>query len=171
MQTEYLHAYWRMPYIKEPNEQPSQKRSNPFPAIAESEDEETSLLLYRSATSFIVMNKFPYNAGHLLVVPYREAADIEDLNEEEYQDLSNTVRKAKKLLRLALQPDGFNIGYNIGAPAGAGIPQHVHCHIVPRWTGDTNFMPVIGNTKVLPEAMKTMWRNLRSHISQIEDSP
>jgi len=169
MQTEYLHAYWRMPYIKEPKKQPDSKRRNPFLSLADSNDHKADLLIYKSPSSFIVMNKFPYNAGHLLVLPRREVGDIEDLNSKEYLDLNETVRKAKKLLRLALQPNGFNIGYNLGSAAGAGIPQHLHCHIVPRWDGDTNLMPVIGNTKVLPEAMEVMWEKLRSFVHEIED--
>jgi len=113
------------------------------------------------------MNKFPYNAGHLLCIPYREVGDLEDLEPAEYADLCQTVLKGKKLLRLALQPDAFNIGYNLGASAGAGIPGHLHCHIVPRWSGDNNFMPVLSNTRVLPEAMDAMWDRLHQFVPEI----
>lgn len=157
-----------MPYIKEPSEKGA-RRGNPFLEIPQTLDPKADLLLYKGAHSFIVMNKFPYNAGHLLCIPYREVGDLEDLSTAEYQDLCSTVLKGKKLLRLALRPDAFNIGYNLGASAGAGIPGHLHCHIVPRWSGDTNFMPVISDTRVLPEAMAAMWERLHQFVPQIED--
>ncbi len=168
MPHEYLHAHWRMPYIKEPSET-GEKRGNPFLTIPHSEDPRKALLLYKGPESFLVMNKFPYNAGHLLCLPYREVGDLEDLTSEEYADLCQTVLKGKKLLRLALSPDSFNIGYNLGAAAGAGIPGHLHCHIVPRWSGDNNFMPVIAGTRVLPEAMDAMWERLHQFVPQIND--
>ena len=167
MAYQYLHAHWRMPYIKEPAETGGPRR-NPFREIPEAEDPKEALLLYRAPRSYLAMNKFPYNAGHLLAVPYREVGDLEDLGDDEYADLGETTRKGKKLLRLALSPDGFNIGYNLGAPAGAGIPEHLHCHIVPRWAGDTNFMPVIADTRVLPEAMAAMWDRLNEFVPRIE---
>ncbi len=167
MPYEYLHAHWRMPYIKEPS-QTGEMRGNPFREIPTTDNPKEALLLYKGPKSFIVMNKFPYNAGHLLCLPYREVGDLEDLEDNEYTDLCQTVLKGKKLLRLALQPDAFNIGYNLGAPAGAGIPGHLHCHIVPRWSGDTNFMPVVADTRVLPEAMSAMWERLHQFVPQIE---
>lgn len=168
MPPEYLHAHWRMPYIKAPKKKEHGERENPFLSIPHSKDPKAALLLYKGSESYLVMNKFPYNAGHLLALPYREAGDIEDLSESEFDDLNQTVRKGKKLLRLALNPDGFNIGYNLGAAAGAGIPGHLHCHLVPRWSGDTNFMPVIGSTRVLPEAMEAMWERLHAFVPEIE---
>lgn len=169
MPYEYLNAHWRMPYIKEPSQPKGEKRRNPFLDIPNAENAKEALLLYKGPTSYIVMNKFPYNAGHLLCIPYREVGDLEDLEPGEYADLGQTILKGKKLLRLALQPDAFNIGYNLGASAGAGIPGHLHCHIVPRWSGDTNFMPVIADTRVLPEAMAAMWERLNQFVPQIED--
>ena len=168
MPYETLHAHWRMPYIKEPSDT-GRDRANPFLSIPQTDDPKRDLLLYKGPESFIVMNKFPYNAGHLLCIPYREVGDIEALEDSEYADLCQTVLKGKKLLRLALNPDGFNIGYNLGASAGAGIPGHLHCHIVPRWAGDTNFMPVVSDTRVLPEAMANMWDRLHEFVPQIED--
>jgi len=169
MAHEFLHAHWRMPYIKAPDRTDGEPRKNPFLEIPEAGDPRAALLIYKSAESYLVMNKFPYNAGHLLAVPYREVGDLEDLNEDEHADLCAVIRKGKKLLRLALSPDGFNIGYNLGSAAGAGIPGHLHCHIVPRWSGDTNFMPVIGDTRVLPEAMEAMWDRLNSFVDRIAD--
>lgn len=170
MAYDYLHAHWRMPYIKEPAETGSPRR-NPFVGVLSAEDPKSVLLIHKGPLSFLVMNKYPYNAGHLLALPNRETGDIEDLSEQEYADLFRTIRKAKKLLRLTLSPDGFNIGFNLGAPAGAGIPGHLHCHIVPRWSGDTNFMPVVSGTRVLPQALETLWEQLRERVSEIEDEP
>ena len=106
------------------------------------------------------MNKFPYNCGHLLVIPLREVADISDLTAEERVEFFDAIIKAKDILKRAINPDAFNVGFNLGAKAGAGIPQHLHCHVVPRWDGDTNFMPVISDTRVLPEAMDSLWERL-----------
>jgi len=168
MPHDYLHAHWRMPYIKEPA-RTGEERRNPFPDILATDDPKKSLLLFKTERSFVVMNKFPYNAGHLLVLPKREVGDLEDLTDEEQTDLFGTILKAKKLLRLGLSPDGFNIGFNLGGPAGAGIPSHLHGHVVPRWSGDTNFMPVIAGARVLPEALESLWERLHSILPDLED--
>ena len=165
-----LHAYWRMPYIKAPKPRDDSGKSggNPFAEMAKSDDFKKYRILWKGKYSFIVMNKFPYNCGHLLVLPLREVGgemdDIELLEGEEKTEFFDAVIRAKKILRLALKPDAFNVGFNLGAKAGAGIPQHLHCHIVPRWDGDTNFMPVIADTRVLPEAMDTLWERLREFV-------
>lgn len=161
---ERLHAYWRMPYITAPKQsekQSSAERENPFTAIPNSDDPRREGLLLLGEHNYIVMNRFPYNAGHLLVVTRREVGDISLLTDEERHEHFDFVIEGKRILTEALQPDGFNIGYNLGSAAGAGIPKHLHCHIVPRWSGDTNFMPVIANTRVLPEAMDAMWQRLK----------
>lgn len=159
-----------MPYIAAPRPE-KDRRQNPFTSIPDDPDERRSLLLHRGNHCYIVLNRFPYNAGHLLVIPYREVGDIEDLGTEEYEDLNQTVLLGKRLLRLALRPDGFNIGYNLGSAAGAGIPGHLHCHIVPRWSGDTNFMPVVADTRVLPDAMEHMWDRLRDVLPEALKTP
>ncbi len=165
MAFENLHAYWRMPYIAAPK--PDQgRRENPFTEIPNDPDERRSLLIHRAGLSYVVMNRFPYNAGHLLIIPFREVGDIEDLTSAEYDDLNRSILLGKRLLRLALRPDGFNIGFNLGSAAGAGIPRHLHCHIVPRWSGDTNFMPVVADTRVLPDAMENMWDRLRAVLPE-----
>lgn len=166
MSSHYLHAYWRMPYIESPREEGGGKR-NPFREMWHCADERAALLVFRSAHSFVVLNKFPYNAGHLLVLPRREVGDPEELSAEEYADLMGAVLRAKKLLRLSMAPDGFNVGFNIGSAAGAGIPGHLHAHIVPRWSGDTNFMPVIGGARVLPQALEELWQKLRNHLQEV----
>ncbi|MGF1531634.1 MAG: HIT domain-containing protein [Puniceicoccaceae bacterium] len=169
MAFENLHAHWRMPYVAAPS---SAKEEKPhlFASIPEELDERSSLLIHRGSLSYLVMNRYPYNAGHLLAVPYREVPDLEDLSPAEFTDLHQTILFGKKLLRHALAPHGFNIGYNLGSAAGAGIPRHLHCHIVPRWNGDTNFMPVVADTRVLPIAMESMWEVLRKALPEITNS-
>ncbi len=160
-----LHSYWRIPYIEAPKTDSKVKGDfNPFLEMAKSDDLKTHHILWRGKYSFIVMNKFPYNCGHLLVLPLREIADIELLDENEKIEFFNAIIKGKRILKLAMKPDAFNVGFNLGEKAGAGIPKHLHCHIVPRWDGDTNFMPVIANTRVLPQAMDTLWEKLMKFV-------
>ena len=154
---EYLHAYWRMAYIK------AEKRGNPFTELAAMDDKE-ALILYRGEHNFIVLNKFPYTAGHLLILPFREVAELEDLRENEFTEHMRLIIKAKDMLKKGIDPHGYNVGYNFGIAAGAGIPSHLHCHIVPRWQGDGNFMPVLGQTRVLPAALEEMWERLRECV-------
>jgi ATP adenylyltransferase len=157
---ESLHAYWRMPYILAPKS--DSQPSNPFTQLPDQDDAESFILL-RGDHNYTVLNRYPYNAGHLLVVPYREVAALSELTAGERHEHIDAVTEAQALLTRALKPDGFNTGYNFGSAAGAGIPRHLHCHIVPRWNGDTNFMPVIGNTRVLPDALQSMWERLRKY--------
>ena len=165
LKMENLHAYWRMPYIKAPKERDDtgQKGGNPFLEMGKTDDFRKFHILWRGKHSFIVMNKFPYNVGHLLVLPIREVADLEALEGEEKAEFFDAIIRAKRILRKAVGPDGYNVGFNLGSKAGAGIPQHLHCHVVPRWDGDTNFMPVISNTRVLPEAIDSLWETLVKH--------
>ena len=156
-----LHAYWRMPYILASKGE--RKSDNPFIEIAQSNDDAADYILKRGAHTFIVMNRYPYNAGHLLIVPNREVAALEGLRPPERYELMDMIIEAQSILTRALQPDGFNTGFNFGQAGGAGIPKHLHCHVVPRWAGDTNFMPVISNTRVIPDAMDAMWSRLREH--------
>ncbi|MFW6218095.1 MAG: HIT family protein [Verrucomicrobiota bacterium] len=153
-----LHAYWRMPYILAPKN--PDDGGNPFARIPQTKDDRSEYLLYRGKHGYILMNRYPYNAGHLLVLPYREVAALEDLEREERHELMDLIVKAQRLLTRALKPDGFNTGFNFGKAAGAGVPRHLHCHVVPRWDGDTNFMPVIGDTRVLPDSLDAMWERL-----------
>jgi ATP adenylyltransferase len=159
---ERLHAYWRMPYILAPKK--PEDCGNPFTQITQSGDDAKEYILHRGRWNYIVMNRYPYNAGHLLVLPLREVAELEDLTMEERHELMDLILKAQQILSRALCPDGFNTGFNFGNAAGAGIPCHLHCHVVPRWEGDTNFMPVIANTRVLPESMDAMWTRLSAFV-------
>ena len=161
---ERLHAYWRMPYILATK---NSDKENPFTKIPQTEDDKKEYLLYRGKWNYIVMNRYPYNAGHLLVLPFREVGELEGLEPKERHELMDLIVKAQQILTRALNPDGFNVGFNFGKAAGAGIPCHLHCHVVPRWNGDTNFMPVIGNTRVLPDSMDSMWERLHACTEEV----
>ena len=119
----------------------------------------------RDRSCFALLNRYPYNGGHLLVVPYKQAPDLNGLTDEEMADLFKLTRRCQNALTKIMQPDGFNIGINVGRAAGAGIVEHVHVHVVPRWSGDSNFMPVIANTTVLPEALTEVAARLRAALA------
>jgi ATP adenylyltransferase len=127
------------------------------PRLSESE----SLIVFAGVTCYVVLNKYPYNNGHLMVVPYRHADSLTLLDAAEMQELGLLTQRSEAALREAYQPQGINIGINLGRPAGAGILEHLHVHAVPRWTGDSNFMTVIGETRVLPEDLASTARRLR----------
>ena len=126
---------------------------------AESRDRE-NFILYRGRRAFIMLNAFPYNNGHLLVVPYAHVPALDDLDEETAGELMVLVQRGIRALRKLMAPNGFNVGANIGQSAGAGIADHVHVHVVPRWTGDTNFMPVVGSVRMVPELLETTYDRL-----------
>ncbi len=153
---EHLHAYWRMEYIEAPRAPEGGDIFAELPALG---DDPRALIVHRSARSYLVLNRFPYNAGHLLAVPFRAVTDLTELDAAERTDLMDEIILAKELLGAALKPTGFNLGFNLGSAAGGSIP-HLHAHIVPRWSGDTNFMPVIGRTRVLPQSLDAMYRRL-----------
>ena len=155
---EHLHAYWRMEYIEVPREEKGKDLFVKLPGL--NKDKET-YIIHRSSVSYLILNRFPYNAGHLLAIPYRQVANLKDLTSEERTDLFDLTILGQEILQNALNPNGFNIGLNLGSAGGAGIPDHLHFHIVPRWDGDTNFMPVIGKTRVLPQSLDAMWSRLR----------
>jgi ATP adenylyltransferase len=161
---EQLHAYWRMEYIEAPRYPAAMKR--PFSELPELGDDRAALIVHRSTLSYLVLNRFPYNPGHLLAVPFREIVDLEALTVAERSDLMEAIVFGKRLLGSALKPDGFNVGFNLGSAAGGSIP-HLHAHIVPRWNGDTNFMPVIGQTRTLPQALESTWERLTAAAKEL----
>ena len=112
------------------------------------------LIVHAGNLAYATLNLYPYNNGHLMILPYRHVADLTDLKHDESVELISLLIESRRVLQTALRPEGFNIGMNIGRSAGAGIPEHLHFHMVPRWVGDTNFMPVVGDTKVLPESLE-----------------
>jgi ATP adenylyltransferase len=143
---EHLFSPWRLDYIT--GEKPS---GCVFCMRGEASDPPDPLVVFRGTTCYIVLNKFPYNNGHLLIVPYRHTPSLSTLTSEELQEMAVLTQRSELALREAYNPEGINVGINLGKPAGAGIAEHVHIHAVPRWNGDTNFMTVFGDTRVLPE--------------------
>jgi len=123
-------------------------------------------ILFRGAENFVILNSYPYNPGHLMVAPYRHLATLEALTNEELFEHFDLVRKSVKVLIEAYKPAGFNIGMNLGRVAGAGVEDHIHTHVVPRWGGDTNFMPVLSDTKVVPEALAATYAKLREKMTE-----
>lgn len=155
-----LWAPWRMNYILV-----KEKKGCIFcQNLKEGRDEE-NLILHRGRHAFIMMNLFPYNSGHLLVIPKRHTVDLEHLSYLEFKELFFLLRVSVLALKTSLLPQGFNIGVNIGEVGGAG-EEHVHFHIVPRWKGDTNFMPILSETKVIPEHLETTYQKLRSALQK-----
>lgn len=160
---EALHAPWRIEYILAPKPPPGGE--SVFTRIAQSSDDEANLVVARGRTCYVVLNNYPYTGGHLMVVPYRQVADVTELTDEESLELMHLTQRCLRALRATMKPAGFNLGINLGAAAGAGIEEHLHLHIVPRWAGDTNFMAVIAGTTVLPEALREVAGRLREALA------
>ena len=166
-QMHQLHAYWRMSYIETPKSSGDARLFTELPALG---DDRAACILHRSRRSYLVLNKFPYNPGHLLAVPFRAVADLAELTRAERADLMEIITLGKEVLRAAVKPDGFNIGFNLGSTAGGSIA-HLHAHIVPRWNGDNNFMPVIGQTRILPQALAATYDRLRAALPGVLGAP
>ena len=159
---EPLHAPWRIEYILAPKQQLDQSL---FTRIAQSVDDETNLVIVRDRTCYAVLNRYPYNGGHLMIVPYKQTHDLNGLTDEELADLWKLTRRCVNALTQLIKPDGFNLGINLGKAAGAGITNHLHIHVVPRWQGDTSFMPVIAKTSVVPQALNELAAQLRAVLA------
>src|SRR5436190_11168556 len=157
-----LHAPWRIEYILAPK---SSLAESLFTVIAQSSDDEANYVIARDRTCYALLNTYPYTGGHLMIVPYKQTPDFNSLTEQEMTDLLLLTRSCQNALTKVMKPDGFNIGVNLGKVAGAGIREHLHVHVVPRWEGDTNFMPVIADTTVLPQALKELAAQLRAALS------
>ncbi|HOW36010.1 MAG TPA: HIT domain-containing protein [Candidatus Omnitrophota bacterium] len=153
-----LWAPWRVKYITGLSKK---QKGCIFCKISRDKKDSQNYVISRSKHSFSVLNIYPYNNGHILVVPYRHVGDFVNLNKEEKEDLWGLLETTKKLLDKALKPCGYNVGMNIGKMAGAGFPNHIHIHIVPRWNGDVNFMPVTGNTKVISQSLQALLKRLK----------
>jgi ATP adenylyltransferase len=150
---------WRMAYISSADTASSDEcilcaRGRELPAVA-------NLVLHRGTTCYVLMNLYPYNTGHLMIVPYQHTADLAGLDAAIANELFDLTRKSVASIKAAMAPHGFNIGMNLGSTAGAGIDEHMHMHIVPRWNGDANFMPIVGGTKLIPEALDQTYAKLR----------
>jgi ATP adenylyltransferase len=160
---ESLHAPWRMEYILGPKQKFD---TSLFTHIAQSSDDEANYVIARDRTCFALLNRYPYNGGHLMVVPYKEVADLNGLTDGELSDLWKLVRRCINALTAVMNPAGFNVGINLGQAAGAGVAEHLHIHVVPRWNGDSNFMPVIAGTGVLPQALAGVAAQLRAELAK-----
>jgi ATP adenylyltransferase len=158
-----LHAPWRIEYILAPKPRLDESL---FTTIAQSSDDSGNLVIARDRTCYAVLNRYPYNGGHLMVVPYKQAPDLDGLTDEEVANLWKLVRRCIRVLKQEMKPEGFNVGINLGKVAGAGIIEHLHIHIVPRWNGDTNFMPVIAGVGVVPQALTELAAKLRLAMQQ-----
>jgi ATP adenylyltransferase len=153
-------APWRMKYILQ-----SRKAGCFLCAILKSRQDKRHLVLKRGKFCYLLANKYPYNNGHLMVAPYKHTDTLEDLRPEEMTEMMQLASDACKALRKCLRPDGFNLGLNIGAAAGAGLKDHLHLHIVPRWEGDTNFMPVFGEVKIIPQPLDELCRKMKKALT------
>ena len=129
-------------------------------AIVAEHDDRKNLVPFRGERVFVLLNLYPYNSGHLMVAPYAHTGDLANLDVAIANELMQVTQRSIDVLQRAYRPDAFNLGMNLGTPAGAGVPDHLHVHVVPRWTGDTNFMPVLGETKVLPESLEQTYERL-----------
>lgn len=158
MERNNLWAPWRIPYIRDIG-----KSDGCFLChdLAHPEQDEENLVLWRTGRSLVVLNRFPYNNGHLLIAPARHIATLEETSEEEMLELVKLIRESQRALSLAIHPMGFNVGLNFSRCAGAGLPGHMHIHVVPRWEGDTNFMGVCSDTKVISQSMTDLWAELK----------
>jgi ATP adenylyltransferase len=157
-----LWAPWRMQYILS-----SKPDECVFCLPENNSEDEQRFVLHRGKHMFVIINKFPYNAGHLMVTPYRHVMDICDLNVPEYTELFDLSQKSVAILRNFSSPQGFNLGFNIGDAAGAGIKEHVHFHIVPRWNGDSSFMAVLGEVRTVPEHLQATYARLKPYFDRL----
>ncbi len=163
--TEQLWAPWRLQYIENADKTQGCIFCD-FPA-AGIEHDTAHLIVTRSEHAYIILNAFPYSNGHLMVVPYRHTASMDDLNDAAMLDIMRLTRLGIRLLKATFKPDGFNCGNNMGRVAGAGIADHLHWHIVPRWNGDTNFMPVLADVRVIPESLEVVHQRLTAALSTL----
>jgi ATP adenylyltransferase len=168
---ERMWSPWRSEYLTQSAEAGPGDGRSVFARLAAEDQDEKNLVVWRGEHVFVVMNLYPYNNGHVLIVPYREVAAYVALSPAEQAEIASTIERCLRWLEQALQPEGFNVGMNLGAAAGAGVPQHLHVHVVPRWRGDTNFMPTIAEVRVVPEALRDTYRKLRAAVEGAPPPP
>jgi len=163
MDRKNLWAPWRIEYIQGLTKDPTQTKDGCFICenLQNPQDDAKNLVLWRTGGNIVLLNRFPYNNGHLLIAPARHVADFAETSEEEMLELVQLVREAQRALSIAISPHGFNVGLNFGRCAGAGLPGHMHIHVVPRWNGDTNFMSVCSDTKVVSQSLADLLAELR----------
>lgn len=164
---EHLYSPWRMSYIEGDREEEGCIFCN---RLAE-EDDPKALILHRGEKSFAILNRYPYNNGHILIVPYQHVSTLEELEPAVQNEMMQNVTKAVRVLRHVYNAENFNVGINIGAAAGAGIAEHIHIHVLPRWPGDTNFLTVTTSTRVLPEALERTYARIKQGWEAIHPEP
>lgn len=158
---DYLWTPWRYHYVTAP----SQPGECVFCAAARHSHDKDTLVVYRATYNFVILNRFPYNAGHVMVVPYAHVPMLGDIDEDAATELMRLTRDCERHLREVYKPDGLNIGMNLGKSAGAGVAGHIHQHVVPRWAGDANFMTATAETRILPEPLEVTWERLTRAFS------
>ncbi len=164
---DYLWTPWRYSYVTEPKGDPRDRSQCPFCGILESGcSDREFLIVFRGERNFVMLNRYPYTSGHMLVVPYAHFASLGEAPLETAEELMRLTRRLERMLRELYRPHGVNIGMNIGRAAGAGVAGHIHMHALPRWTGDSSFASVIGETRVLPEALSTTWERARAEFGR-----
>jgi ATP adenylyltransferase len=165
---EKLWSPWRSQYIESFKEEPKENlKGSLFTRILNENDDRKNYLLYLGKTCFIIMNLFPYNSGHLMIIPYKEAKELSELDTATRIEMFELLDLGMKALNDAIKPHGFNLGANLGRVAGAGVEDHIHFHIVPRWNGDTNFMPVLNDVKVISEEMGRTYDKLKASLEKL----
>ncbi len=156
---ENLWAPWRLKYVEKPAA--SGSIFVELPALGQDRE---NFILYRGETAFVMLNAYPYTNGHLLIAPFRQTNDLPSMNDQELLEINQLVAKSVKWITEVYKPDGFNIGVNLGRAGGAGIPEHIHWHVLPRWNGDTNFLTTVGNTRVMPQSLEDSYDRLLEAI-------
>lgn len=164
--SERIWAPWRLTYIEKPSEE-GVSGSCIFVDLPKQSDDRKNLILYRGEHAFVMLNAYPYTNGHLMVAPYKHTADMAELSDPELLEIGRLIANCIAWIKEAYRPEGFNIGANLGKVAGAGIPDHIHWHVVPRWAGDTNFMTTVGEVRVLPQSLDESWLRLREAIESL----
>lgn len=158
---ESLWSPWRVEYFQRPADSPRD-----FLLAAANGDDAEHFVVTRGKATFLMLNRYPYTVGHMMAVPYRKVAGMEELNEQESAEIWQLCLHAQKLLRIVVKAQGFNVGVNLGSAGGAGCAEHLHFHVVPRWEGDSNFMPVIGGARILPDALERVYQALRAESNR-----
>lgn len=161
---ERLWSPWRHEYISQVSNSKSQADACIFCDVHRGANDEESLIVYRGTLNFVILNRYPYISGHLMIAPYEHLAELDAASKEITDELMDLAKRCQTALRAAYKPEGFNVGMNLGRVAGAGVADHFHLHMMPRWAGDTNFMSTIGETRVLSEDLATTYHKLRGKI-------
>jgi ATP adenylyltransferase len=157
--TQRIWAPWRLTYVKDASK--DKESECIFCAALEGGDDEANLIVHRGERCFVILNKFPYTNGHLMVAPYDHVATIQDLGPETTTEMMSLAQRGMTALERSYSPHGYNVGFNQGRVAGAGVEHHIHMHVVPRWGGDTNFMPVLGDTRVMNQTLEDSFKTVR----------